>query len=598
MLVTLLALAPTAVANPSFDTLLDEAVSVRTSDVGRFRELLARLDELAAYATPAQRTHLRLLHAHRLVIGGDPQGAISLLEPIVSGGASSETRFEAGGLLANVFAITRQFEKALATLDRILPLQDEVARREVLHRGQLSAGIVYNQVGEFGLGLQFASRVLADRPDGRSRCIAENLSLESQLGRGGGFDREMAERAIRHCDAQKEPILAGFSRTYLARALHAQGSTSEAIELLAEYLQTVEDTGYPLLIAHYHALLAEYRMATGDREAARMHAEQAVSQTQTLALVSAEPLVIAFRTLYRLAEERADPKETLAAYRAFAEADRAHFSDVKSREMAYQIVRHQSQQQAQQIELLNQRNALLELERRVARQRARAWLALAVLLAGLLASIGYWALKTKRLQMRLKRMAETDMLTGVGNRHHFTQEAERLLAQCRREGRVAALLAFDLDHFKQVNDRFGHAAGDWALQQVAAACQALCGPDDLIARIGGEEFAILMVGRDAAAGRRVAEQALARLAAIDATSAGYDFRIGASFGVTDTCLSGYGLERMLSHADRAMYAAKRAGRNRVHQADGSASVLAVAGFAAGDPDDQPRPTPARSALAS
>ncbi|MCD9030271.1 GGDEF domain-containing protein [Luteimonas sp. Y-2-2-4F] len=588
----------------SLDALLAEAEAVRTSDPQRLDALLPRIDALAAAGDQAQRTRARTLRAHRLITQGDSEGAVRILRSILDDGLDVRSRFVAASMLANTYAILRRFEESLQTIEGMAPLYPEIRNRELLHRGLMVAAVVYNQVGEFELGKRHAERVIADAPDGRNRCAAGSVIMEARIGLGQISGDRYAGQALRSCIAVKEPIFTGFIRLHTAREWAFLGRLQEAADLLDRHLPEVEAIGYPYLIGQYHALLAEYRLQLDQPQSAKAHADEAALHSASIA--SSEALVKAYGVLFSLAEREGDPATALAVYRRFAEADRAHFSDVKSREMAYQIVRHQSQQQAQQIELLNQRNALLELEQRVARQRARAWLVLTVLLAGLLASIGYWALKTKRLQMRLKRMAETDMLTGVGNRHHFTQEAERLLAQCRREHRVAALLAFDLDHFKQVNDRHGHAAGDWALRQVAAVCQALCGPHDRIARLGGEEFAILMPGRDAVAGRRVAEEALARLAGIDAAGAGYDFRISASIGVTDTHLSGYGLERMLSHADRAMYAAKRAGRNCVYEADGGNGVRAVAWLgiageadaAAPDAGTAPGAASTRSALAS
>src|SRR5690606_15327969 len=190
-----------------------------------------------------------------------------------------------------------------------------------------------------------------------------------------------------------------------------------------------------------------------------------------------------------------------------------------------------------------------------------------------------WGWRTKRVQMRLRRMAEVDMLTGISNRHHFSEMAHRVLAQCLRTGEPAALVMFDLDHFKQVNDRFGHAAGDWALKQVAQVCSALCRPVDVFGRLGGEEFAILLPGLGLREGRRLAEDARARLTAIDSSASGSRMNISASFGVTDTGLSGFGFNRLLSHADRALYRAKRGGRNQVceYRVEKVARLAVVAG---------------------
>ena len=122
---------------------------------------------------------------------------------------------------------------------------------------------------------------------------------------------------------------------------------------------------------------------------------------------------------------------------------------------------------------------------------------------------------------------------------------------------------FDLDHFKSINDRFGHDTGDWVLKQVADACRTVCRRIDHIGRIGGEEFAILLSRCDLRDATRAAEDCRMRVASIDTRSSGHKFLVTASFGVTASPLSGYDLAKLLSHADKMLYRAKREGRNRV-----------------------------------
>ena len=160
-------------------------------------------------------------------------------------------------------------------------------------------------------------------------------------------------------------------------------------------------------------------------------------------------------------------------------------------------------------------------------------------------------------------MAQTDTLTGVGNRHYFTKSSERALQEAARDGEVGALVMFDLDHFKAINDTYGHGAGDWVLKQVGKVCLAHCRKADFIGRLGGEEFAVLLRGADLAGAMRVAEECRSKLAQLDTRESGYSFVVTASFGVTSTAQSGYDLSRLLSHADQMLYRAKNEGRNRV-----------------------------------
>ena len=308
-------------------------------------------------------------------------------------------------------------------------------------------------------------------------------------------------------------------------------------------------------------MLADYRMKLGEIGAAEKHANTAIAQGT--AINGSLPLVVAHRVLYEIANSRGDPVMALEQYKKYASADKAYLNEIKTRELAYQLVRQQILQKNQQISALDQKNQVLQLQRKVDRQAAQNTRLIVVLLVLLVASIGYWALKIKRVQLSLKKMAETDALTGICNRHHFTLRAERALAECARNGEQAALIMFDLDHFKTINDRFGHGTGDWALKEVAEASKGFCRRIDVLGRLGGEEFAILMYGCDLRAAARVAEDCRVRLAQIETRDTGHVFAITASFGVTSSQESGYSLAKLLSHADKQLYRAKHNGRNRV-----------------------------------
>ncbi|HEY5780601.1 MAG TPA: GGDEF domain-containing protein, partial [Lysobacter sp.] len=225
--------------------------------------------------------------------------------------------------------------------------------------------------------------------------------------------------------------------------------------------------------------------------------------------------------------------------------------------------RQETAQKTQQIELLNRQNQVLQLQQRVAKQNAQNTRLVVLLLLLVVAVLGYWASWIRRRQQSLRRFAETDALTGVSNRHHFTQSAEQVLAQCAKNREQVALVMFDLDRFKEINDTYGHATGDWVLREVAENCRGFCRAIDYIGRLGGEEFAFLLRGCDLAAATRLAEDCRLRLTRIDTRPSGHTFTVTASFGVSATASSGYGLDVLISHADRMLYRAKREGRNQV-----------------------------------
>ena len=542
------------------DVLIEQAEAIKTSQPARFYEALDRLEKRVEEATPEQRLKLRLLRAHGFLMKGKSEQAIRELRQIQQETNDPEMLFWTGSLLVNTYALTRKFEQGLTTLNEILPLATKVEKKDVRHRGLLVAGLLYNQVGEYTLGEQYAKQVLSDAPDGRNKCAAGNLVAEAALGLKKAPSEEAVFGTIKTCEEQKEPILGGLTRTYLARKWVEDGKVDQAIELLERYLPTVTATGYPLVISEYHAMLASMYLKLGDMATAKVHASEAVERG---AGMTSLPLVVAYKTLYEIAEMQGDSAAALARYRQYADADKAYLNDVKTRQLAYQIVRQQILQKTQQISMLDQENQVLQLQREVDKAAAQNTRLIVILLILLIASIGYWAFKIKRVQLSLKKMAETDALTGICNRHHFTIRAERALAECARNGEQASLIMFDLDHFKNINDRFGHGVGDWALKEVAEASKGFCRRIDVLGRLGGEEFAILMYGCDLRAASRVAEDCRVRLAQIETRETGHVFAITGSFGVTSSQHSGYSLAKLLSHADKLLYRAKHNGRNRV-----------------------------------
>lgn len=168
------------------------------------------------------------------------------------------------------------------------------------------------------------------------------------------------------------------------------------------------------------------------------------------------------------------------------------------------------------------------------------------------------------LEEDLERLARTDSLTGLPNRRYFMETAAQELARTGRFGGTLSILMLDLDRFKKVNDTYGHKAGDLVLKKLAETCRATLREVDFTARLGGEEFAVLLPGTDHAAALEVAERLRQAVAAAEVTlTPDTRLRFTASFGVATLFDPAASVDTLLNQADHALYEAKHLGRNRV-----------------------------------
>jgi diguanylate cyclase (GGDEF)-like protein len=169
-----------------------------------------------------------------------------------------------------------------------------------------------------------------------------------------------------------------------------------------------------------------------------------------------------------------------------------------------------------------------------------------------------------RLAHRLAKAARTDDLTGLANRRETNQVLEVEVARSLRYGHRLSCLLLDIDHFKQVNDRFGHVVGDQVLVEVASRLGAAVRREDVVGRWGGEEFFVILPHTDSFGARRVAEKLRQTIADTPVWIDGTSLRVTISIGLAELgALDPKRADILLQAADQALYEAKARGRNRV-----------------------------------
>jgi len=192
----------------------------------------------------------------------------------------------------------------------------------------------------------------------------------------------------------------------------------------------------------------------------------------------------------------------------------------------------------------------------------------------LVGTIGFLLMCNDRINDELSRLAMLDPLTGVFNRRTFEEHAEQAIVQARQHRLPLSLLAVDIDHFKNVNDEFGHEGGDEALRLVVALLRESLIEGQILSRIGGEEFAVLLPGADEAEAGATAERLRRHLERSAVMVDGRELFLQISVGVATLASRTETLSVLLRAADRALYSAKRDGRNRVAMSSTLARVPA------------------------
>lgn len=164
---------------------------------------------------------------------------------------------------------------------------------------------------------------------------------------------------------------------------------------------------------------------------------------------------------------------------------------------------------------------------------------------------------------QLQQLSSTDRLTGLYNRGHWEESLKVAYARHQRHGNATSLVMFDIDHFKRVNDTYGHQAGDHVIEQVARLVREHVRDSDVAGRYGGEEFAVVLSDTDKVGARVFAERLRKSVEALEVLHDGHCIRFTISLGIADLSKPSVNHADLIAWADQALYASKNAGRNRV-----------------------------------
>jgi diguanylate cyclase len=529
-----------------------------------WQESAALIDALEAEAPdldPDLAFRVELVRARNLALAGEFQDTLDHVARLLQLEAPSPLRLRALALGVNVASIMANMTLAFTWLEDGLKLLGESSTAEPRLLGM--AAYLHLRVGEVSSALDYARQALAAARTGgsaRDECVALSdlalaLEMAGEPAQSEGWRRQQVEACARAAD----PVFMADAQRGMGKSLLEQGRAGEALPWLRRAESMFVDASFSTGIAEtqLHIVDALLRSDTDVDAAAEMLQQllprfereqswQNVEQAQLL-LTDAQ-------------ERRGQPTRALATLRQARETRARIDTENRQRRLDYLQMQFDTRFKEQQIALLSS-----ERERQQAAlesQRQTQWMQalLLVSLAMVAALLTLLLLRSRRERRRYRRLSERDGLTGLSNHQETLRLGQQALERSRRLQRPLTAVVADIDRFKQINDRHGHAAGDEVLRALGALLRSVFPEPAVIGRSGGEEFTVL-IEANAEQTRFLIEALRLHIAPVSAFGQRIEYSL--SYGLCQARETHETLEDILRAADLALYEAKRSGRNRV-----------------------------------
>jgi diguanylate cyclase (GGDEF)-like protein len=504
------------------------------------------------------------LRALNLFVNGKVKKANVSLNHLAKSSKSVIIQIRVLGTLLSIYAISNDWLNALQTvsiLNEFLEKKLDPTKIDV-ENTKLSVLNFYNNIGEYSLAKKMANDLLNTNISPRLRCLASTELLNSQIKSSiGNINTADFEKAINLCTKANENILIKGINGYFAEYHLALNSPQKAVELLESNISDVKAIKYQALIAGFYGLLAKSHLALINYPEAERYAQILIDSEEQHQYQPS--LTTAYKVLAEVNEHHQQYKQAFYYYKQYSEASQIELDQNNAKLLAIQKAKFTVVEKDTQISLLDKENTLLRTQSLLDNESAQnRLLALALLTMALFVFV-LWTYKNRKIYLEMRYFAQTDELTGIANRHHFAKLASSAIELCKKTNQPVSFVIFDLDHFKKINDNYGHLVGDEALKMAVNAAKAACRKNDIIGRLGGEEFGILLAGCGNHLAAHIAEKCRKAIEKVDTSASNHQFTITASFGISDSSVCGYEFIQLFAGADRALYQSKDLGRNQV-----------------------------------
>lgn len=566
----------TELANATFDEMYAKAKYSFSRRTDIYRLVVDIMTERKEEFDTLQSNKFFLLKAHRMTVDGDVRKSLRLLIKKYPEIKDTELRIKYTLLIVNFALNARQFNDALYFLneaEEILPEIDKDSPERT--RFYNIAIYTYAELELYDVGLDYIKKAESmGKLEETKLCQyhLQKIELMHNAKLLKSSSQEVQE-GITVCANQKRLLLLNIIKFFKADMLLSEGLPDKALEILVEVEPIVKSNSLSSSLGRLHLIYAQIYNSKGKYEKATANALKTIA-IQKEGEASKE-VADAYNLLHQLSIKQNNLSEALEYYKKYTAQQKTNLNQDAEKLLAFQLAKFRITEKLNEIEVLNNQNKLLLLEQKLIRENEQNNQLIIILLVVIVLFLMLWMYRSNQVQKQLKEIAQVDALTRIANRRYFTEVANKHLRQSIQNNTPLSVLLFDLDKFKSINDTYGHGIGDWVLIETAKACKSSIRESDMVGRLGGEEFGVLLPNCDREQAVHIAEKCRKALLAIDTTETEFQFTVSGSFGVSDVAESGYTLKDILHNCDEALYEAKHRGRNQVVEYPFKAQEVAV-----------------------
>ena len=536
----------------------------RRNEQAPWPESAALIDALSpelTQATPEQRVRVELVRLRNLALAGDYRACLEGIDALLKQELSPPLLLRTLGLGANVAVNAADYFRAFSWLKQGLAVLPEQGKERIALLGH--AAYLYAIAGEGEQAVTYSRQALlaADQNgDLRARCIARSDMVLAHKTAGQFTEAErIAREQFTVCTQAGDPVFVAQAMAGLGSAQMKQGYVLDALAPMRNAVRLYQAANYAFGVSETELDIAEalVRLDRNRAEAEQLLSKIAATFEQSGAWAN---LALTLSLQSELAERRGEVALALD-YRKQAEQARAkEQAEIRDRRFAYLQAEFNAQVAEQQIALLERDRTVQQLRLKEASQRQWLIVAVVVLLLVILLVLGYSLRRTRNDRLRYRWLSERDGLTRLYNHQQAYRLGQQAYAATASAAKPFTVVMADIDLFKQINDRYGHAMGDEVLRRLGEWWREVFGDNALVGRSGGEEFTVFLPA-DAAAAQALVAQLQQRIEPVTAWEQTVTPTL--SFGICERTENHTSMADVVRCADQALYRAKHGGRNQI-----------------------------------